>query len=73
MKKYRARWDSTNSNVASWLTDDNHIHSYPEKAVVGSLSKIVNRIAQMSLAEARTVTHGTWTLECRRREWTAVT
>ena len=72
MKKYRARWDSKNSDVASWLTDDNHIHSFPEKAAVGSLSKIVNRVAQMSLAEPRTVTNGTWILERRRKDWIAV-
>ncbi len=72
MKKYRARWDSKNSDVASWLTDDDHVDSFPEKAAVGSLNETVNRIAQMSLNEPGTVRNGTWVLECRRKDWIAV-
>ena len=69
MKKNRARWDSRNSDVKSWLTDDSRVHTFPEKAAVGSLAETVNRIAQMSLNEPRTVTNGTWVLERRRKKW----
>jgi hypothetical protein len=79
MKKYRARWNSEKyvegeRCVGSdcWLTDDSHIHTLPKKAAVGSLGETVNRIAQMSLNEPRTVSHGRWTLEHKHKGWIAV-
>ena len=79
MKKYRARWDIERydqgkkyAHGSCWLTDDNHIHVDSEKAAVGSLTETVNRIAQMSLTEPRTVTNGTWVLERKHKGWIAV-
>ena len=79
MRKYRARWDYWHWNKGKkcnegscWLTDDDHIHVSAARAAVGTLSETVNRIAQMSRCEPRTVTSGGWVLERKRKGWVAV-
>ena len=75
MKKYRARFDgeSPYSKLPMWLTSENTICVHHTEALEGSLTEIINRIADMARTEPRTVVNGKWTIEQEQRAWTEVT
>ena len=75
MKKYRARFDgeSQYSKLPMWLTSENTVCVHHTEALEGSHSEIINRIAEMSRTEPRTVVGGKWTVELEEITWTEVT